>query len=505
VRLSRRLVVVVALAGACAAPPPSSAPDATADGTLASALSDARASDGSFISWREHLVDDQSTGGDDLRGGDGLVMADLDGDGHLDIVSVHESDGEYDGVPDGLIRIAFGSADPDRWENVTLASGEEAGAPEDVAVADVNGDGFLDVVAACELAHLIYFENPGEQVRTSRWARVIPPVTRNRGSFIRVFLADLDGDGRPEVVSPNKGAQDPRVTQDPTAISWFDVVGPPLDGRWVEHELTRVRWPINAQPVDLDGDGDLDVVGGSVAERRILWLEHQGDGETGGPTFIERPLMVEGTSLTGEDRPPARRDDDGALLSGFNMDFVDLSGDGRLDIVTFEFARIVGRAVVWLEQPDTPDGAWRLHPIGHYTPDEVVGLAVADINGDGRPDVMTGGYSGGARDESADRDPDPAVPSGRLAWFEGTGDPDRPWVLHDISRRRRGMFDAFVPRDMDGDGDVDFVSTRGNSGVYDGVFWIEQVRTGQPGAVFTRAREHDSPENPLPGLGFVAN
>ena len=43
------------------------------------------------------------------------------------------------------------------------------------------------------------------------------------------------------------------------------------------------------------------------------------------------------------------------------------------------------------------------------------------------------------------------------------------------------MYDAFIPRDMDGDGDVDFVTTRGNSRSFDGVQWLEQVRT--PGRV----------------------
>jgi hypothetical protein len=161
------------------------------------------------------------------------------------------------------------------------------------------------------------------------------------------------------------------------------------------------------------------------------------------------------------------------------MDFVDLSGDGRLDIVTFEFARLVGRSVVWLEQPASPDGVWQLHEIADYAPDEVVGLLAADINGDGLTDVMTGGYSGGARD--ADTDLSPSAVAGRLAWFQNPGDPRKAWLRHDISRRRRGMFDQFVARDMDGDGDVDFVSTRGNSSIYDGVFWLEQVRTpGRP-------------------------
>ena len=60
------------------------------------------------------------------------------------------------------------------------------------------------------------------------------------------------------------------------------------------------------------------------------------------------------------------------------------------------------------------------------------------------------------------------------------------------------MFDKFVPRDMDGDGDIDFVSTRGNSVPYDGVFWLEQVRTDEPVPAFEPARANDSMQMPLP-------
>ncbi len=483
----------ILLAGAClltACGPQRSRPQAD----VASTLSEAVAADGRYISWREHLIDDEEIGGVAIRGGDGSSMGDLDQDGYLDVVSVHESDTEYDGVADGHVRVAFGSADPDGWELATLVEGPDAGAAEDVAIGDLNGDGWPDVVVACELGHLVYLENPGADVRTASWARAIPPLVTGRGSFIRVFLADFNEDGRPEIVTANKGAQNPNSdTTEPEPISWFDLRGDPLDpANWVEHELTRVPWPINSQPVDLDGDGDLDVLGGSVAESRIFWFENVTEGEI---RFREHRIEMDRTSIPAADRPPGQEGNDRALVTGFNVDFADLDHDGRLDVVLAEDFRYL----VWLEQPESPTDIWRLHAIGNTVPDQLVGLAVADIDGDGAPDVLTGGYSRGPRD--TDGGVTVSDPLGRLAWFENPDDPDGVWTRHDISRRQRGMFDKFLPRDMDGDGDVDFVSTRGNSSVWDGVFWLEQVRSPEARPAFERAREIDSPEMPLPPGG----
>jgi hypothetical protein len=234
--------------------------------------------------------------------------------------------------------------------------------------------------------------------------------------------------------------------------------------------------------VDLDDDGDLDVVAGSVAERRMLWFENRSKGASF--DFVEHRVEV----VTADEGI------DAVVVNGFNMEFVDVSGDGRLDVVTFAAAGLLGTRLVWLEQPATPQSPWRARLIGSTAPDNLVGIVASDIDGDGDSDVLTGGYSGGSRtsDETS-----PAAALGRFAWFQNRG--EQGFARHDISRRQRGMFDKLVARDMDGDGDVDFLGTRGNSGPYDGLFWLEQERSREARPAFTRARADESPEIALPG------
>lgn len=462
--------------------------------TVAETPTTARTLDRQYISWNEHIIDDEQTGGVPIRGGDGLKMADFDGDGHLDIVSVHE-DSDH-------IRIAYGTGEPDRWHLFTLAEGQEVRGAEDIDVGDLNSDGHLDLIIACEGGHFLYLENPGTNVRKVPWKGIIPDIAAARGSFIRIYFADLDGDGKLEVLAVNKGT-DPADEGVPserpkTAISWFEVTGDPLDSSaWKEHTLTKVKVPINAKPVDIDGDGDIDIVSGSRGESRIFWFENLG-GEVPRFRYHEIRTDIRSTSITSGK----------AHITGFSLFFLDFSGDGRLDILSAEIPYGRDRArfseewthpalsVYWLEQPQEADGLWRGHRIGAIAPDIPAGLVIADINGDGYEDVMVGGYSRGPRLQDGDG-MTAADPLGRLTWFENPGELSIPWKRHDISRRKRGMFDEFIPLDMDQDGDLDFVGTRGNSGEFDGVFWLEQVQTTDPVRAFRPARASESRPMPL--------
>ena len=289
-----------------------------------------------------------------------------------------------------------------------------------------------------------------------------------------MFFADFDGDSVPEVVAPNKGAQRP-APEDfarSTPVSIYQVTGDPLIGdNWKETELGRYSVPQNAEPVDLDDDGDLDIVVGSRGENRLLFFENAGDGSL---AFREHAIGIYG-----------------ARAAGFNLEYADLNQDGRLDII----GAATG-GLSWLEQPEHIDDAWNAHFIGTFAPDSMTGLEMADINGDGHPDVIGGSYSRGPREGDGDVDKDDAL--GRIGWFEHPGDATGAWPRHDISRRKRGMYDKFIARDVDADGDIDFLGTRGNSAPYDGVYWLEQVRSSTPLPAFQRARTEDSPEMPLP-------
>ncbi len=127
--------------------------------------------------WSCHTIDRSS------RGADGVKLADIDGDGRLDIVTGWEEG--------GVTRVAFHPGDEavrDPWPAVTVGSSP---AVEDATPVDLDGDGAIDIVSSCEgreRALHVYWA-PCEKSRRRQadaWARSTIPASRGARDYRRV-------------------------------------------------------------------------------------------------------------------------------------------------------------------------------------------------------------------------------------------------------------------------------------------------------------------------------
>jgi hypothetical protein len=283
-----------------------------------------------------------------------------------------------------------------------------------VTVADLDGDGQPDIVTLMGTS-LDGAWTPGfvsVRLQADGWGAFADPIRTTVGlDPVAVAVGDLDGDGRPDLVVACHGdAAGGTLTvyrQDPVLPGHF-TPGAALPGALAGR-------PIDVKLADLDGDGRLDlaVAFDGVEQLALYFQSASTPGTFTGPVLLD--LAVAPSRLAAADLTGAARQDlvattrDGRVLVLLHdttpgaflppvaypagvypaaVEVADLDGDGHPDLLV---ADQLGSLLV-LRQSAGGGGTF-LAAVAHDTLDDgSVALVVADLDGDGKLDVAVASY-----------------------------------------------------------------------------------------------------------------
>ena len=290
-----------------------------------------------------------------------VVLADLDNDGKPDLI-----------LGNGLGRSLWLLRNISTNGTLTASSFEAPvtvafppGDPYKIAVADLDGDGKLDLIVSMLATSIIsVFQNTtvGPGASLSLGPRIDLPVGADCRSARAV---DLDGDGRLDIVTANYGDSTLSIIKNlssPGNLS-TNSFAPRLD-------LPAPSQPYDLAIGDLDGDSQPDIALAAYGQILAVYCNHVAGG------------LLQTNSFARTDFP-APPDTD-------TIELADIDGDGRLDVLVGAIHPLnmaVYRNLGGL--PFTTNSlAERVEfSTGHWTHN----LAVADFNGDGQPDVAAVG------------------------------------------------------------------------------------------------------------------
>lgn len=359
--------------------------------------------------WNRHTIDNSS------HGADGVRLADVNGDGWLDIATGWEEG--------GVIRVYLNPGPKkvrDAWPAVTVGTVKS---PEDAVFADLDGDGATDVVSSCEgrTKTMFFHWAPSDADRyldSSAWKTEAVPVTKEVQSWMFALPLDVDGRNGIDLIVGSKASG--------ASIGWLESPANPRDvSAWKFHQLRDAGWIMSLEKFDMDGDGDFDVVATDRkgAKRGALWLENPGveanrkgegwkDHSLGGGgrevMFLDTVTALDGVLdeivvavkpvdilriRRGEGRTPWSSSTETLpavpLGTAKSVRKVDINLDGVSDFV-FSCEQASGKktGLVWLEGKSKGEPNWKLRPLAGPIGVKFDLIQLVDLDSDGDLDVI---------------------------------------------------------------------------------------------------------------------
>lgn len=381
--------------------------------------------------WKLHVVSGRSGGPDGVR------LFDVNGDGLQDVVSAFESSGDI------LVSLHPGLKDLDGgWPSVVVGN-EPRG--EDAFAIDINGDGNVDILSSHEGDTLGLFvhwapSKPEDYLNPDLWMSERIEVADGHGWMFAVAM-DVNEDGQVDIVAGSKDD----FFNDRNSVGELAWLETPTEDRdeWLYHPIDHVGWPMSIEAIDLDQDGDLD----------ILVSDRNADEEHQGLRWLENP---------GENWTEEWTSHFVAGLEGARPMFLglgDLDGDGMQDLaVPIDVENeIVLVSLAAVSSISSSGGAITLRSDLDSGEAIFKAAGIADIDMDGVSEIIL----------STDRG------NVGIGYFDQTaGSIQNAWTWIPIfDALVNPKFDLIAFDDVDADGDLDFFTTEERQGL--GIVWFE--------------------------------